>query len=128
MAPRSVAALGLSLMTALAILAPAATAHETATAGKYTIEVGWREEPAVIDNANAITIKVTDTASGAAVTDGVTLTAKITHDADAQELNLESSDDEPGLWNGPLEPTESGDYSVRVTGTVGGVAVDHTFS
>jgi hypothetical protein len=119
----------LPVLALLLALVPSASAHEEFTVGAYKVEVGWLYEPPVVDQPNAVTITVTDLSGGgdgAPVTDGVTLTATLALGADSKGLSLESSDDTPGEHFGAVVPTAAGDYTLHVTGTINGTAVDHT--
>jgi hypothetical protein len=123
--------LALVLLAALSLapLLPSAAAHEEFDAGKYSIEVGWLYEPAVADQPNSITIRVTDTTGagdGTPVTEDVSLTPIIALGSDSKTLAVESSDEDPGMYFAAVTPTKEGDYSVHITGTIAGVQVDHT--
>src|ERR1041385_9256870 len=122
--------LALALLAALVPAAfPPAAAHEQFDAGQYSIEVGWQSEPPMVDQPNAIVVTVMDTSGGNETpvgTDDVALMPQIRFGSDSQDLALVGSDDEPGLYVAAMVPTEAGDYTLHVAGTVGGVSVDHT--
>lgn len=121
--------LALALLAALVLAAlPPAAAHEQFDAGRYSIEVGWQSEPPMVDQPNAIVVTVMDASGGKETpvgTDDVALTPQIRFGPASKDLALVGSDDEPGLYVAAVVPTEAGDYTLRLTGTVGGVRVDH---
>ena len=122
--------LALAVLAALVPAAfPSASAHEEFDAGQYRIEVGWQSEPPMVDQPNAIVVTVMDTSGGNETpvgTDDVALMPQIRFGSDSKDLALVGSDDEPGLYVAAVVPTEAGDYTLHVAGTVGGVHVDHT--
>ena len=62
---RGLTALG-SFLLLLALAGPEA-AHEQRQVGRYTLEVGWRDEPALEGALNAVQVEVRETATGSAI-------------------------------------------------------------
>jgi hypothetical protein len=121
------------LSTAVAILGASsnqAVAHERRLVGPYELTVGWRDEPAVVNASNAVSVEIREAASGDAV-DGIHgLTAEVTYGGlqRAATLPLEPvGSAHPGTYTGALTPTRSGDYLFRIRGQVGAQAVDERF-
>lgn len=134
-----------------------ATAHEGREVGDYTIEIGWREEPAYVSLMNGPEITVTrheDEAEheeaeatpdvgaehaeeGADHTEaesaGVigleeTLQIEVIFGPANRVLFLRPVRNEPGHYTADLIPMRPGDYTFRVFGTIEGTEVDETFS
>lgn len=133
----------------LALAAPAA-AHEGREVGGYTIVFGWRVEPAYTNLFNGPEFTVTPNGEhgeegeaegehsdmgsehadeGAAIT-GLedTLQIEVTYGGQSKTLRLRAVYGEPGSYTADLIPTQPGDYSFRIFGTIGDVEVDETFS
>jgi anti-sigma factor RsiW len=67
---------GLSLLATVALalaLSASAAAHEQRQVGPYTLEVGWRDEPALAGLQNAVEVEVRELATGHGV-DGLAKT------------------------------------------------------
>lgn len=134
-----------------------ASAHEGREVGDYTIEIGWREEPAYtgLMNGPEITVtrhggeddhdesEATPEAEGEHTNTGEddheeensgvtgledTLQIEVTFGPAARTLNLRPIASEPGHYTADLIPMRPGDYTFRVFGTIEGVEIDETFS
>ena len=131
-------------------------AHEGREVGDYTIEIGWRVEPAYtgLMNGPEITISLHGGEDDHAETDaesedGHNSTDADDHDDDTSNrvvgledtlqvelifgpaskmLNLRAVPDEPGHYSADLIPTRPGDYTFRVFGTIEGFEIDESFS
>ncbi len=143
----------LALVLAVGVI----SAHEGREVGDYTIEIGWREEPAYTGLMNGTEITVsrhsdeddlteaeatpepegehsnTEEAAPEEVSSGVigledTLQIEVTFGPAARTLNLRPIAREPGHYTADLIPMRPGDYTFRVFGTIEGTAVDETFS
>ena len=67
----SVRVLSALILLAALCLPLAVSAHETITAGKYSIEYGWLNEPPVVGQPNAVVINIGSAeGSGSAVPSG----------------------------------------------------------
>lgn len=146
----------LILMLTVLVYSPA-SAHEGREVGDYTIEIGWREEPAYtgLMNGPEITItrhggeeehdeaEATPEAEGEHTDEGGddhaeentgviglddTLQIEVTFGPASRVLNLRPVSDEPGHYTANLIPMRPGDYTFRVFGTIEGVEIDETFS
>jgi len=133
------------------------SAHEGREVGDYTIEIGWREEPAYTGLMNGPEITVSrhggedDPTEGEATpeaegeptdaeeaeheeeSNGVigledTLQIEVTFGPASRTLNLRPIASEPGHYTADLIPMRPGDYTFRVFGTIEGTEVDETFS
>ncbi|MFM8658637.1 MAG: hypothetical protein ACKOCQ_01705 [Candidatus Nitrosotenuis sp.] len=118
------------LLLALMIFATAITpafAHKTITVDQYDIEVGWKDEPPLVGQQNAITLEFS-TDEGNGVSSGVTnalkdLTVTISSGSVSKQLDV-LSDDKPGHYYAKIIPTQTGPLTVSVQGTLNGVIVN----
>jgi hypothetical protein len=119
-AHRAAAAL-IAVLLLLALARPA-LAHERIEVGPYVIVLGWRTEPPIVGERNAILLEVSE---GEAPVEGVeaTLNLELLYGGQAYRSNL-SPAGEPGLYEATVFPTVRGQYAVRLLGTIGATAVD----
>jgi hypothetical protein len=119
---------GLALILVFVSLIPAA-AHEGREVGDYVIVFGWRVEPAYTEllNGPEVTITEHDTDEPVAGLEE-TLQLEVSFGPATKTLTLRPVFDTPGHYTADLIPTRPGDYSFRLTGTIGDVEVDETFS
>jgi len=111
--------------------APPSFAHETREVGDYVFEVGWAIEPTAVEAPNSLFLVIEDKDSGEGVSDlEETLEAEIITGGGAQTkpLPLEPSGEEPGIYGSPVIPTQAGDYTFRISGTIEGQTIDESFS
>ena len=117
----------------IAVSAPA-TAHVVQTIGTATVALGWQHEPAYVNEVNAIQVLVTD-AGGAPVDDLAPgdLSVTVTFGSQtSQPIPLDPTWDEDtglgtkGEYVGAIIPTEPGDYTFHLAGTIHDQAVDET--
>lgn len=104
-----------------------AYAHKTVTVGPYDIEVGWRDEPPLVSQQNAIVFAITED-DGSGVTSGVTnafkdLTATVKSGSVSKQLDI-LSDARPGHYYSKIIPTKMGTLVIEITGTVNGVEIN----
>ena len=67
------------LLATLLVLAAPAAAHETATAGKAVLELGWGTEPAYVGQLNTIQLIATYQDGDPVSDPGARLTAKVSY-------------------------------------------------
>jgi len=102
-----------------------ALAHESITAGNYTLEVGWLSEPPVVGQQNAIVVNVLTSSDEQPMEDVSALTVMISYGGQDKTLTLQPlGEDTPGQFIAPLLPTVPGQYTVKLGGTLGDAAVD----
>jgi hypothetical protein len=129
------------LVASAAALSWTATAHEHRTVGSYEFVVGFLNEPAVSNELNGLSLRITEApAADAAATpeaeaEGVpvegleaTLQAEVIYGDQRMPLTLEPAWNDPGHYVSPLIPTQPGDYSFHVWGTINGTEIDETFT
>jgi hypothetical protein len=121
--------MALALAFALTLLVSSlAFAHERRTVGKYDFLVGWINEPAYVNQPNAISLTVTNTDTKKPV-DGLdqTIKAEVIVGAKSMPVALTESDETPGLYLGSFIPTRVGGYIFHFTGMVENQKIDEKF-
>ncbi|GAB4193215.1 MAG: hypothetical protein OHK0022_07900 [Roseiflexaceae bacterium] len=120
--------LALALLLALLALPfslSSALAHGEVTAGDYALVIGFRNEPAYQGEPNGLDLTVTNTKTGEKVKDLTgTLKAEIIRGSAKRELTLRAQWGEEGAYTADILPTEAGDYTWRIFGTINGTPVD----
>ncbi|HEU5430734.1 MAG TPA: hypothetical protein VFU81_03675, partial [Thermomicrobiales bacterium] len=132
--PRARRALGLALaLLAMLVLPMTASAHKSVDVGggKYTMEVGFLNEPAYQGLPNGLYLNVRKYASGG--TQPVenlagTLKAEVSKDGKTMPLDLVPQEDQPGVYTASFFPTATGDYTFHVFGTIDGAPVDQSMT
>jgi hypothetical protein len=118
------------VVSSFAVNTNIALGHERRAVGPYTFVVGWINEPAYANVMNSLDLTVTET-SGAKPVEGLdkTLRADLTFggSSQAQPLTLAARFGLPGKYSGYVLPTKVGDYTFRITGTVGTMNIDEKF-
>jgi hypothetical protein len=115
------------LVVILAVGFSSAFAHKTITVDQYEIEVGWRDEPPLVSQQNAIVFAIT-TDEGEGVTSGVTnafrdLEATVKSGSVTKSLDI-LSDIKPGHYYAKIIPTKVGTLMIELTGTINGVQIN----
>jgi hypothetical protein len=115
-----------SLLTALA---GSAAAHVDVDVGdgQYVMEVGFRDEPALQGQPNAVYVAVEKYATGGTEpVDGLAgaLQAEVSRDGATKTIPLVPMGD--GVYEAPFVPTATGDYTFRIFGDIEGKAVDES--
>ena len=139
----------LAALLLLALVIPA-LAHEGRTVGAYAIELGWRVEPAYTGIFNGPELFVNEAASDEATAEATpemsadgdeeeavgapvegledTLTLEVSFGGKTKTLKLYPVWNDPGHYTADLIPTQPGDYSFHVTGKIGDMDIDETFT
>jgi hypothetical protein len=113
-----------------------ATAHEDREiAGRYDFVVGFLVEPAFAGERNGMsldisTIEPAEGSDSPFFFEGAeqTLSVTVGYGDQTMPLALEPVSGEPGLYRAVFFPTLPGDYSFRLTGTLGDTTIDETFT
>jgi hypothetical protein len=130
---RRAGAPAVAILLGLALAQPA-LGHIVVDVGTYHLAIGWAHEPTYVGEQNAVEVFVTD-ADGKAVADLTPDDLKVVVSTGGQQsdaLALSPSFDEdtglgtPGDYLAPIIPTAPGDYTLHLTGSVHGTAVDET--
>jgi hypothetical protein len=126
-------AAGAALLFAL-VVASTASAHVVKPFGTYSVAMGWSHEPTYVGIENAVQVVVKDK-DGKPVADLESGDLKVVISAAGQQtaaLPLQPSYDEdtglgtPGEYDAVLIPTQVGDYTFHLTGSIHGTAVDES--
>jgi len=126
------AVLALSLLSLIggSLLAQsnAAEAHERRAVAQYTFVVGWLNEPAILNQPNAIDLRISRT-DGAAPVTGLeqTVKAQAAIDGKSADIAMRPRFNTPGAYDGRMIPTKTGAYTFTFTGTVEGMTLNEKF-
>ena len=106
-----------------------AEAHERRAVAQYTFVVGWVGEPAILNQPNAIDLRISRT-DGAVPVTGLeqTVKAEASIDGKSSDIPLRPRSNTPGAYDGRMVPTKLGAYTFKFTGTVEGMALNETFT
>ena len=121
----------LAVLLAL-ILAAAGTgvalAHDSRAVGKYKFVVGFLNEPALLNEPNALDFRVTvsDTAKAVEGLDK-TVKAEIIFGGSTMPLALSARFGQPGAYDAFFIPTRAGTYIFHFTGQIEGTNIDEKF-
>jgi hypothetical protein len=126
-------AIGAAFMLAL-VISSTASAHVVKQFGSYSVAMGWVHEPTYVGVENSVQVIVKD-AAGKPVNDlqpGDLQVIVSTAGQQTAALPLQPSfDPDTGLgtageYTASLMPTQAGDYTFHLTGSIHGQAVDET--
>jgi hypothetical protein len=126
-------ALGAAFLLAL-VVSSTASAHVVKQFGTYSVAMGWLREPTYVGVQNSVQVIVKD-AAGKPVDDlqpGDLQVVVSTAGQQTAALPLQPSFDPdtglgtPGEYTASLIPTQVGDYTFHLTGSIHGQAVDET--
>jgi hypothetical protein len=105
-----------------------AFAHKTVFVDEYEIEVGWRDEPPLVSQQNAVVFAITT--SDGDVSTGVTnafrdLTATVKSGSVSKQLDV-LSDTKAGHYYSKIIPTQTGSLTIELKGAINGIEVNET--
>ena len=105
-----------------------ALAHEQRTVGKYTMIVGFLNEPAYTGFPNSLDMRIMEAQSGKPV-DGLekTLQVEVIYGASTMPLQLRARFGQSGAYLADLVPTKAGTYIFHIFGDIQGQKVDEKF-
>ncbi len=120
---RLFATLALTLCLALLASAPA-SAHGKTQVGDYELEIGFHNEPAYLNQPNGLDLFVTNSKTDEMVT-GLedSLQAEIIFGSSKKAIQIEPQE-EDGAYIAYMVPTEVGDYTWHIFGTIENTPVD----
>ena len=103
-------------------------AHVTIEVGPYEIEVGWLDEPPVLNNLNAITISIKEPGDVEGAYMGVAnafrnLDATVISDGISKSLDIQAGK-YAAEYYGEIIPTNTGKVEVKLVGEINGIEVD----
>jgi len=100
-------------------------AHGQTTVGDYDIEIGFHNEPAYVGEPNSLDLFVTNSTTNERVNRlEQTLQVEIIRGSHKRTLALYPQDEADGAYTAAIIPTEAGDYTWHVWGTIEGTPVD----
>ncbi len=128
-----IALAGLPLLVAILALASGpAFAHDHQMVGPYEVSVGWTTEPPVVDEINGLYLLIelvvdaqndtTTPVEGA----HLDLSATLIQGTASRVFALQPVSGSPGEYTFSVIPTKPAAYSVRLTGSINGTAVNLT--
>jgi hypothetical protein len=101
-----------------------ALAHTTVKQGDVQIEAGWGTEPPLVGQLNTVILEVTRISDGKPITNALAQAdISVTKGATAKPLDFQPQE-EPGLYAATILPTQTGQISLVIKGTIGGQAFD----
>jgi len=102
-----------------------AQAHGQTQVGDYTLEIGFHNEPVYQGDANSLDFFVTNSKTNEKV-NGLeqTLKVEIIYGSSKKELTLSPQDGVDGGYTAAVIPTELGDYTWHIWGTIESTPVD----
>jgi len=124
---RKVVLLPLMLLVLLAAFnfAPA-IAHTTLKHGDVQVEVGWGNEPPLVGQLNTITIEVTKISDSQPIANALAQAdISVAKGAIVKSLDFQPQE-ESGVYAASILPTQTGQLSVIIKGTIGGQAFEDT--
>lgn len=104
-----------------------AFAHKTVVVDQYEIEVGWRDEPPLVGQQNAVFFSINQD-EGNGVKSGVTnafrnLEAEVKSGSTTKQLDI-ISDIKAGNYYAKIIPTKTGSLTITLKGTINDVPVN----
>jgi hypothetical protein len=102
-----------------------AAAHGHTEVGDYELVIGFHNEPAYQGEPNGLDLFVTNMETGESV-NGLeeTLRVEIIFGSSKKELEIEPQWNQDGAYTAYVLPTEAGDYTWHISGTIEGTPVD----
>jgi len=105
-----------------------AYAHVIIEVGPYEIEVGWLDEPPVLNNLNEITISIREPGDVEGAYMGVTnafrnLDATVISDGISKSLDIQAGK-YPAEYYGKIIPANIGKIEVKLVGEINGIEID----
>lgn len=99
--------------------------------GKYRFEVGFRDEPALVDQFNAVLAQVSVPAEQGRLVEGLEKTLRVEvvvgGNARAMSLELQPVEGQPGTHAGAFIPTRTGSYIFHFSGSIQRLPIDERF-
>lgn len=118
----------IAVLAMLAAFALPSAARETRTvADRFSIEIGFIDEPAIQADTNGLWLRVTE---GDQPVSGLeqTLQAEVIYGDAVRALPLIPTTDQPGVYTSTFIPVQPGDYTFHIVGTIANQAVDERFT
>ena len=126
--PPRISTLLVALFLALTTITTPALARETRPiADRFTVEIGFVNEPAIQSDTNGLWLRVVE---GDQPVTGLeqTLQAEVIYGDAVRALPVIPSIDEPGVYTSTFIPVQPGDYTFHIFGTIADVTLDEVFT
>jgi hypothetical protein len=127
--PRLVPVAAIAALLLLTLLASTpASARESRTLGdRWNVTIGFIDEPAIQADTNGLWLRITE---GDQPVEGLeqSLQAEVIYGDAVRALPLIPAIDEPGTYTSTFIPVQPGDYTFRIFGTIGDLALDERFT
>jgi hypothetical protein len=108
----------------LAFNLPPVLAHEEVVMGDISIVAGWVDEPPLVNQLNGIVLIVTQVSNGQPVNNALAQADIILQKgAETRPLEFQPSE-EAGTYTATILPTQTGQYTLVMRGTIAGQAID----
>lgn len=111
------------LLAVLLLYCQPAFAHTRAEVGPYVIIVGWRAEPAIVGERNALVVEVLDQNENPVNGVDSTLDVEVEYGGRTFRSNLSATSTD-GYYTAEIYPTVRGQYAVRLFGVIEDEDVD----
>src|SRR5690606_26533729 len=127
---RSFAALLVALLALMIVMPLAAHESRNSPDGQYQYVFGWRTEPALTGVSNGPEFYIYELVNGerGERVEGAELQVEVMFGGASVNLPLNQAFRDPGHYVANLIPALPGDYTCRVYGTLGDLALDETFT
>jgi len=103
---------------------PSVSAHNECERGDIRVVGGWVSEPPLVGQLNIIELEITRISTNQAITNALSeLEVTVKKGTLTKPLEFLPAE-EPGAYDAEILPTQTGQYAVVMTGTVGGQAYD----
>ena len=121
-------AVALAVGAFLVASAGGASAHEERTIGEYEVEVGFNEEPALVNQLNGVFLSVMkEGVPIEGLDESLTVEVIVGGGAAKKDFSFQAVEGEPGSYVAAFLPTVVGDYTFRIFGEIDGTAIDESF-
>ena len=121
------AALAALILLAAAFAPGVIGAEETRTVAGYQFAVGFRDEPAYVEQPNAVLLRLADSAGRPVAGAHETLKVEIGVLGRKQTLDFRPVRDRPDTYEAVFIPPHSGEYTLRFFGRIDGTPIEETF-
>lgn len=112
------ATLALTLI-ALLLLPAIVYAHEEITVGDYKIKYGWKNEPPIVGEPNAVALDIVNSKDANAKIDVTELKVEALYGGESKVLTIKPVSGQAGKFQAQMTPTRAGQYTIRLSGKIG---------
>ena len=102
-------------------------AHEEITIGDYKIKYGWKNEPPIAGEPNAVALDIVNSKDANAKIDVTELKVEALYGGETKTLFLKPVSGQAGKFQAQMTPTRAGQYTIRLSGKIGSTEVKADF-